>query len=88
MEGYWRNGETHGRGRIICGDDENLGNILQGEFNQSKDEFDGVHCYADGTKTKGFWKNNMKTGWHIFYYADGTQEQRLYENDELIKTKN
>ena len=65
-EGYWKDGELHGRGRVIYG----TGNYYIGEWQRGSYNGEGTY-YQDGDKYTGQWHDYKGQG--EINYTDGTE---------------
>ena len=65
QEGYWKDGELHGRGRYIYGYN---GNYYIGEFKEGSRNGEGVEYWKDGSRYEGGWKDDSKYGQGTMYW--------------------
>ena len=67
-EGYWKDGEQHGRGRYIYN-----GDYYIGEFKEGRWDGEGTYYYKNGDRYKGKWKDNLKYGKGTYYTKNGVK---------------
>ena len=65
-EGYWKDGQLHGRGRYIYGD----GDYYIGEWKEDRYNGEGTYYYINGDRYEGGWEDGNKYGQGT-YYRDG-----------------
>ena len=77
-EGYWKDGELHGRGRgIDCG-----GAYYIGEYKEGKRNGEGTKYYATGDKWyEGGWKNDRYYGQGTLYATNGDKYTGQWDGD-------
>ena len=77
-EGYWKDGELHGRGRRIWND----GNYYIGEWKEDRYNGEGTWYDRDGDRYEGGWKNDSKYGQGTYYTKDGDKYTGIWNKWE------
>ena len=83
-EGYWKDGELHGRGRQIG---INGDGYYIGEFKGGRKDGKGVEYEDNGNKYEGGWKNNQKYGHGKYYTKGGDKYKGKWRSDYKGKGK-
>jgi hypothetical protein len=78
-EGYWKNGQIHGRARYYWSD----GRWYEGEWDDHNQTGYGVHEWPDGVRYEGFWKKGKRHGLGVLIYGTTLRErwEGEWEND-------
>ena len=75
-EGYWKDGELDGRGRVIF----NSGNYYIGELEGGNYNGKGTYYWPNGDKYEGGWKDSSKYGQGTYYTTDGDKYTGIWVN--------
>ena len=80
--GNFKDGLFDGKGTLTYAD---TGGVFAGEFKKDKRTGEGTMTLADGTTLTGMYVNDAGEGVHIATYEDGTTEELLLKNGELVE---
>ena len=76
-EGYFKNGEKEGRGKMTFWDNA----IYEGDCTNGLRNGKGKYTYIDGAVYDGDWVNSERTGKGVFIWGKGKWEGESYEGD-------
>ena len=77
-EGYWKDGQLHGRGRTIYYD----GECYTGEFKEGRYNGEGTLYYDNGDKYEGGLKRDDHYGQGTYYTKDGDKYTGIWDDWE------
>lgn len=87
-EGYWKNGKSHGKGKMTAGQNSKYPNsYYDGEWKDGKRHGYGVKFWGEAGKWtnniyKGEWKNDNADGFGRHDWADGSYYEGEWKNDD------
>ena len=63
------------------------GDVFLGNYNKKTDkrEGDGTYLFSNGDMYTGEWRNNLKDGLGIEYYADGSEKTCEFAKDKILE---
>ena len=80
--GNFKDGLFDGEGTLTFADD---GSLFVGKFKKDKRDGEGTMNFVDGAILTGMYVNDAAEGAHIATYEDGTTEELLFKDGELIE---
>ncbi len=79
-DGQWVNSKKSGQGILVLANDDRY----EGEFSMGAFGGCGTYYFANGNSYSGMWMANNRNGMGIMTYADGVQEEQIWEDGKKI----